>query len=569
MSDQNQNQAQNQAQNQGIHLKIKNDHIPDSRNNITSDNISSAQNNAAINNIPSNNSPVNVSNSLSINPQKQQINQSQSILVAKPAATSTPTTPLPPSASTPPAPTTSNLSAQNNDLHISTQKPNNVKINYNPPLQTTEMQINQNPNKTTPNQAQQNNPANIPQANNINSSINNANQANQNNISKDQPLSKVDVNNLPLGNGEISIQSLFEYARSVRASDLHICTGSIPKLRIYGEIHPVNGWKELTEEEVLKLIHETMKDGIKKEFTEKQDTDFSFIDNKNYRYRCNAMQTLKGSAAVYRIISRKILTFEELNLPESVRRIVDYKKGLVLITGPAGCGKSTTMATLVDLVNQNDEGHILTVEDPVEILHHTKKSLVNHREVKTNTNSFANALKSALREDPDSIVIGEMRDLETISLALTAAETGHLVFGTLHTSNAAKTITRIIDAYPSGEQGQIRAMLAEGIRCVISQVLCKRKDGQGRVAAFEIMFGTDAIRNLIRTDKIFQIPSSIEVGVREGMQGLDQALNKLWKEDKISFEEAKEHANVPEDFDFMLANENQYAPDDDFAENNV
>jgi twitching motility protein PilT len=257
------------------------------------------------------------------------------------------------------------------------------------------------------------------------------------------------------------------------------------------------------------------------------------------------MLTLGGPAAVYRIISDKILSQEELHLPQCIERIPEYKKGLVLVTGAAGCGKSTTLATLVDMINEHDPGHILTVEDPVEILHKSKKSMVNHREVKTHTKSFARALKSALREDPDSIMIGEMRDLETISLALTAAETGHLVFGTLHTSSAPKTITRIIDVFPSGEQPQIRAMLAESVQCVISQVLCKRKDGTGRVAAYEIMFGTPGIRNLIRLDKIFQIPSAISTGMKDGMQTLDQALEKLYHDRLISEEEAKLHARNP------------------------
>jgi twitching motility protein PilT len=283
-------------------------------------------------------------------------------------------------------------------------------------------------------------------------------------------------------------------------------------------------------------------------FLESQDADFSYIDEKGRRYRCNAMQTLNGPMAVFRIIADRIMTTDDLGLPECLNKVLEYKKGMVLVTGASGCGKSTTLATLVDMINSVDPGHILTVEDPVEIQHKSKKSLVNHREVHTHTKTFARALKSALREDPDCIMIGEMRDLETISLALTAAETGHLVFGTLHTASAAKTITRIIDVFPAGEQPQIRAMLSEAIQCVISQVLCKRKDGKGRVAVFEIMFGTPAIRNLIRMDKIHQIDSSISTGMSHGMQTLDQALMKMVKADIIDVEEAKHNARHPEDF---------------------
>lgn len=345
-----------------------------------------------------------------------------------------------------------------------------------------------------------------------------------------------------------SIEFLFDYTREHFASDLHISAGSVPKIRLYGQIQSIPNQEELLPEKALLLIHQTMTEELKKEFKEKLDVDYSFKDSQGRRYRCNAMMNINGPSGVFRIISDKIISFDELGLPESLRKIENLKKGMVLVTGPSGCGKSTTLATLVDMVNRNDEGHILTIEDPVEILHKSKKSLVNHREIKTHTKSFARALKSALREDPDCIMIGEMRDLETISLALTAAETGHLVFGTLHTSSAAKTITRIIDVFPFGEQGQIRAMLSEGIQCVISQVLCRRKDGNGRVAAFEVMFGTDAIKNLIRSDKIYQINSAIEVGMKDGMQTIDQALKKLVLKGIVDVEEARLYAKSPEDF---------------------
>ncbi len=357
----------------------------------------------------------------------------------------------------------------------------------------------------------------------------------------------IDGDHLPTGTGEVSTKALFEYVRANHGSDLHIAPNSPPKIRLYGEIFLIPGYENLTEENVFSLIYETMDEETKKEFTAENDIDYSYVDPEKKRYRCNAMMSLAGPAGVFRLITDNIKSFEELGLPESAKRIKALRKGLVLVTGPAGCGKSTTLATLVDMINTEHDGHILTIEDPVEVLHKSKKALVNHREVGRHTNSFYRALKSALREDPDVIMIGEMRDLETISLALTAAETGHLVFGTLHTSSAHKTITRIIDVFPTGKKQQIITMLSESVQCVISQVLCKKKNEPGQVPAFEIMFGTPAIRNLIRTNKIFQIPSAVSVGMREGMHTLDQALEKLVKEGKISAEEAKKHAHNPRD----------------------
>ncbi len=344
------------------------------------------------------------------------------------------------------------------------------------------------------------------------------------------------------------IIELLLYARSHFGSDLHIASGSTPKMRLFGDVREIPGTGKLSEESAQKMIFATMGQDAKDEYLENLDTDYSFTDEHRNRYRCNAMQTLHGSCAVFRIISNKIMSFEELGLPDSLKKIKDYKKGLVLVTGPSGCGKSTTLATFVDMVNEQEEGHILTIEDPVEILHTSKKSLVNHREVKTHTKSFARALKSALREDPDCIMIGEMRDHETISLALTAAETGHLVFGTLHTSSAMKTISRIIDVFPASEQDQIRTMLSESIQCVISQVLCKRKNGNGLIAAFEVMYGTAGIRSLVRNSKEFQIPSSIEVGMKEGMNTLDQALHKLIAKGLVDKRDITQYATRPEDF---------------------
>ncbi len=358
--------------------------------------------------------------------------------------------------------------------------------------------------------------------------------------SDDIPPDRIEV-------GKQMIMSLFDYIRDNAGSDMHITSNHPPKMRRFGEIESLPGAPNLTKQQTEEMIRATMTAEKWKEFKQTQDVDFSYVDSKGRRYRCNAMDTLKGIVGVYRIISEKIMSFEELHLPECVRDIMKFKKGLILVTGSAGCGKSTTLATLVEMMNEQDEGHILTIEDPVEILHTSKKSLVNHREVNTHTKSFSRALKSALREDPDCIMIGEMRDLETISLALTAAETGHLVFGTLHTSSAPNTITRIIDVFPSGEQSQIRAMLAEGVQCVLSQVLCKRRDGKGRIAAYEVMLGTVSVRNLIRKDKIFQLPSTISTGMRYGMQTLDQALQKLVNDGLIDVKEARLHAKDPKE----------------------
>jgi twitching motility protein PilT len=282
-----------------------------------------------------------------------------------------------------------------------------------------------------------------------------------------------------------------------------------------------------------------MNDNQQKKFTEELESDFSIsLPGGNARFRVNAFVQRRGESAVFRQIPTKILTFEDLGLPKVLRDVCKASKGLVLVTGPTGSGKSTTLAAMIDAVNKEDFGHILTIEDPVEFVHKSINCLVSQREVGPDTHSFAKSLRGALRQDPDIILVGEMRDLETISLALTAAETGHLVFGTLHTSSAPKTIDRIIDVFPASEQGQVRAALAESLRAVVSQALLKKADGKGRVAALEIMIGVPAVRNLIREAKIHQIPSMMQTGTQYGMQTMDQVLIELVMKKVVTMEEA-------------------------------
>ena len=282
-----------------------------------------------------------------------------------------------------------------------------------------------------------------------------------------------------------------------------------------------------------------MNDGQRKVYEESLECDFSFEIPNLARFRVNAFNHNRGSGAVFRTIPSKILSLEQLNCPAIFKDIANTPRGICLVTGPTGSGKSTTLAAIIDYINDNEFGHILTVEDPIEFVHQSKKCLINQREVGPHTLSFNNALRSALREDPDVILVGEMRDLETIRLALSAAETGHLVFGTLHTSSAAKTVDRIIDVFPAAEKEMVRSMLSESLRAVISQTLCKTKDEQGRVAAHEIMIGTPAIRNLIRENKIPQMYSAIQTGQNIGMQTLDQNLQDLVKRNIISVNEAR------------------------------
>ena len=326
-----------------------------------------------------------------------------------------------------------------------------------------------------------------------------------------------------------------------KASDLHLSAGLAPLFRVNGDIRKVNV-DPLDSELIRKMIYDIMPDQIKKIYERDYEVDFSFEVPGLARFRVNAFQQQRGVAAVFRTIPSKVLTLDELKCPPLFAKLMEKQKGIILVTGPTGSGKSTTLAGMIDHYNTNERGHILTVEDPIEFVHDSKLSIVNQREVGPMTKSFNAALKSALREDPDLILVGEMRDLETIRLALTAAETGHLVLGTLHSSSAAKTINRIIDVFPENEKEMVRTMLSESIEAIISQSLLKNKDGTGRVAAHEIMVGTPAIRNLIRENKIAQMYSSIQTGQALGMQTMDQCLKRLVAEGKVSQTTAKLYA---------------------------
>lgn len=345
----------------------------------------------------------------------------------------------------------------------------------------------------------------------------------------------------------MDITELLTFGVANKASDLHISSGLPPMLRINGEIRKVN-LAPLDANAVKVMVYDVMNDNLRKIFEQNMEVDFAFEIPNVSRFRANVFMQTRGVGAVFRAIPSKILSLTQLNAPDIFREITTYNKGMVLVTGPTGSGKSTTLAAMVDLINETDYQHILTVEDPVEFVHVSKRSLVNQRELNTHTKSFANALKSALREDPDCVMVGEMRDLETISLALTAAETGHLVFGTLHTSSAAKTIDRIIDVFPAAEKDMVRVMLSESLRAVISQVLLKKKDGSGRVACHEIMIVNSAIKNLIRESKVSQINSAIQTGQQYGMQTMDQSLLKAVKSGEVSMETALAYATQKELF---------------------
>ena len=343
----------------------------------------------------------------------------------------------------------------------------------------------------------------------------------------------------------MDIVELLSFAFKNKASDLHLSAGLPPMIRVHGDVRKIN-LPPMEGKDVHKLIYDIMNDLQRKVYEEIKECDFSFEIPNLARFRVNAFQQQRGAAAVFRTIPSKVLSLEQLNAPGVFKDIASYPRGIVLVTGPTGSGKSTTLAGMIDYINENEFGHILTVEDPIEFVHQSKRCLINQRELGPHTMSFANALKSALREDPDVVLVGEMRDLETIRLALTAAETGHLVFGTLHTSSAAKTIDRIVDVFPAAEKEMVRSMLSESLRAVISQTLLKTRDGQGRVAAHEIMIGTPAIRNLIREGKIAQMYSTIQTGSTVGMQTLDQCLKELVAKGIVSREEAQAKAVVKE-----------------------
>ncbi|GAB4296713.1 MAG: type IV pilus twitching motility protein PilT [Thiohalomonadaceae bacterium] len=338
----------------------------------------------------------------------------------------------------------------------------------------------------------------------------------------------------------MDITELLAFGVKNGASDLHLSAGLPPMIRVDGDVRRINV-PPMEHKQVHNMVYDIMNDKQRKDFEEFLETDFSFEIKGLARFRVNAFNQNRGAGAVFRTIPSKILSLEELNAPPIFKEISDNPRGIVLVTGPTGSGKSTTLAAMIDYKNNTEYGHILTVEDPIEFVHESKKCLINQREVHRDTLGFNEALRSALREDPDIILVGEMRDLETIRLALTAAETGHLVFGTLHTSSAAKTIDRIIDVFPAAEKDMVRAMLSESLRAVISQTLLK-KIGGGRVAAHEIMIGTPAIRNLIREAKIAQMYSAIQTGQQYGMQTLDQNLVELVQRGIVSKQEAAHKA---------------------------
>jgi twitching motility protein PilT len=344
----------------------------------------------------------------------------------------------------------------------------------------------------------------------------------------------------------MDIAQLLQFSVKNGASDLHLSAGVPPMIRVDGDVRRIN-LPPLEHQEVHALIYEIMNDKQRKDYEEFLETDFSFEVPGVARFRVNAFNQNRGAGAVFRTIPSKVLTMEDLGMGQTFKDISMTPRGLVLVTGPTGSGKSTTLAAMIDFINDNRYDHILTIEDPIEFVHESKKCLVNQREVHRDTHGFNEALRSALREDPDIILVGEMRDLETIRLALTAAETGHLVFGTLHTTSAAKTIDRVIDVFPAEEKDMVRSMLSESLQAVVSQTLLKRVNG-GRVAAHEIMIGTPAIRNLIREDKVAQMYSAIQTGASHGMMTLDQCLLDMVAKRTITRDTAREKAKMPDKF---------------------
>ena len=344
----------------------------------------------------------------------------------------------------------------------------------------------------------------------------------------------------------MDITELLAFGVKNGASDLHLSAGLPPMIRVDGDVRRIN-LPAMDHKQVHGLIYDIMNDKQRKDFEEFLETDFSFEVPGVARFRVNAFNQNRGAGAVFRTIPSKVLSMEDLGQGQVFKDICEFPRGIVLVTGPTGSGKSTTLAAMLDYINETRYEHILTIEDPIEFVHESKKCLLNQREVHRDTLGFAEALRSALREDPDIILVGEMRDLETIRLALTAAETGHLVFGTLHTTSAAKTIDRVIDVFPAEEKDMVRSMLSESLQAVISQTLLKRVNG-GRVAAHEIMIGTPAIRNLIREDKVAQMYAAIQTGASHGMMTLDQCLLDLVNKRTITRDTAREKAKMPEKF---------------------
>ena len=341
----------------------------------------------------------------------------------------------------------------------------------------------------------------------------------------------------------MDLTELLTFAHREGASDVHLSSGEPPRVRLNGDMkklqHPA-----LSKDEVHEMVFDIMSDAMRKRFEETNDADFAFELGNIARFRVNVFRQRNGEGAVFRTIPTKIMTLEELGMPQILKELCKKEKGLVLVTGPTGSGKSTTLAAMIDFINGSREGHILTIEDPIEFVHKSKNCLINQREVGPHTISFTTALRGALREDPDIILLGEMRDLETISLALTAAETGHLVFGTLHTSSAPKTVDRIIDVFPAAQQEQIRTMFSESIQAIITQTLLKKRSG-GRISALEILIGTPAVRNLIREAKIHQIPSAMQTGQKVGMQTMDMALVDLVRKNQVTPEDAQSKTLTP------------------------
>jgi len=348
-----------------------------------------------------------------------------------------------------------------------------------------------------------------------------------------------------------AIDTIFRMVQAQGASDLHISTGSPPMLRLHGELYPIE-YPELAPEQTRRLLYEMMTDEQRAAFEKQRDIDFAYELVSELRVRCNIFEQLRGIAGSFRLLPSKIFTLEELGLPETINRFAALRKGLVVVTGPPGSGKSTTLAALIHHINQTQRKHIITIEDPVEFVHQNVRCLINHREIGRTALTFASALRAALREDPDIILVGEMRDLETMQLAITAAETGQLVFGTLHTASAPQTVDRIIDAFPEEKQAQIRVMLADGLRGVVAQRLIRRADGKGRIAGIEILVSSIAISSVIREKKTFQIPSLMQTGRRDGMQMLDADLMRLVREGTITPEDAILNANVKEPFLAMI-----------------